>query len=44
MESASKEVSEYINSLPDDKKEIVIALRSIILAVDPGLNESLKWK
>jgi len=44
MESASKEVSEYINSFPDDKKEIVIALRSIILAVDPSLNESLKWK
>ncbi len=44
MESASKDVSEYINSLQEDKKEIVKALRSIILSVDPSLNESLKWK
>lgn len=44
MVEASKEVSEYINGLPEDKKEIVKALRSIILSVDPSLNESLKWK
>jgi len=44
MESVSKGVSEYINSLQEDKKEIVKALRSIILSVDPSLNESLKWK
>ena len=44
MAGASKEVSEYINNLPDDKKEIVKALREIILPVDPSLNESLKWK
>ncbi|NMC77448.1 MAG: DUF1801 domain-containing protein [Candidatus Methanofastidiosa archaeon] len=44
MVEASKEISEYINSLPEDKKEIVNALRSIILSVDPSLNESLKWK
>ena len=44
MAGASKEVSEYINNLPDDKKEIVKALREIILSVDPNLNESLKWK
>ena len=44
MESVSKGVSEYINSLQEDKKEIVKALRSIILSVDPNLNESLKWK
>jgi len=34
MVEASKEISEYINSLPEDKKEIVKALRSIILSVD----------
>ena len=44
MAGASKEVSEYINNLPEDKKEIVKALREIILSVDPSLNESLKWK
>ena len=44
MVEASKEVSEYINGLPEDKQEIVKALRSIILSVDPSLNESLKWK
>lgn len=44
MVEASKEISEYINSLPEDKKEIVKALRSIILSIDPSLNESLKWK
>ena len=44
MAGASKEVSEYINSLPEDKKEIVKALRKIILSVDPSLDESLKWK
>ena len=44
MVEASKEVTEYINSLPENKKEIVIALRSIILSADPSLNESLKWK
>ncbi len=44
MAGASKEITEYINSLPEDKKEIVIALRSIILSIDPSLNESLKWK
>ena len=44
MPGASKEISEYINALPEDKQEIVKALRSIILSVDPSLNESLKWK
>ena len=44
MAGVSKEVSEYINALPEDRKEIVKALRSIILSVDPSLNESLKWK
>lgn len=44
MAGASKEVSEYINNLSEDKKEIVKALREIILSVDPSLNESLKWK
>jgi len=44
MAGASKEVSEYISSLPEDKKEIVKALREIILSVDPSLTESLKWK
>jgi len=44
MIGASNEISEYINGLPEDKKEIVKALRSIILSVDPSLNESLKWK
>lgn len=44
MAGASKEVSEYINNLPEGKKEIVKALREIILSVDPSLNESLKWK
>jgi len=44
MVGASKEVSGYINNLPEDKKEILTALREIILSVDPSLNESLKWK
>ncbi|HOI76831.1 MAG TPA: DUF1801 domain-containing protein [Methanofastidiosum sp.] len=44
MVGSSKEVSEYINNLPEDKKEIVKALREIILSIDPSLNESLKWK
>ena len=44
MPGASKEVIEYINNLPEGKKEIVEALREIILSVDPSLNESLKWK
>ena len=44
MAGVSKEISEYINSLPEDKKEILKALRSIILSVDPSLKESLKWK
>ncbi len=42
MAGVSKEISEYINSLPEDKKEILKALRSIILSVDPSLKESLK--
>ncbi len=44
MAGVSKEISEYLNSLPENKKEIVKALRSIILSIDPSLNESLKWK
>ena len=44
MAGFSKEVSEYINNLPEDKKEIVKVLREVILSVDPSLNESLKWK
>ena len=44
MAGASKEVIEYINNLPENKKEIVKALREIILSIDPSLNESLKWK
>ena len=44
MISASKDVREYINSLPDDKKEIVKSLRNIILSVNLSLKESLKWK
>ncbi len=44
MAGFSKEVTEYINILPEDKKEIVKALREIILSIDPSLNESLKWK
>jgi len=44
MTRDSREVSEYIETLPDNKKAIVIALRKIILSVDPTLNESLKWK
>ena len=44
MTGASKEISEYINGLPENKKDIVKALRKIILSVDPSLNESLKWK
>ena len=44
MAGASKEVSEYINNLPEDKKEIVKVLREIILSVYPSLNESLKQK
>lgn len=40
MAGASKEVSEYISNLPENKKEIVKALREIILSIDPNLNES----
>ena len=44
MTRVSREVSEYIERLSENKKAIVIALRKIILSVDPSLNESLKWK
>lgn len=40
---ASKEITAYINGLPDFSKAICSRLRSIILKAAPGIKEDWKW-
>ena len=41
--SKNKEVESYINSLSDFQKEIVLALREVVLSVDESVKEGIKW-
>ena len=36
-------IQQYILNLPDKKQEITLAVRDIILAVEPEISEQIKW-
>ena len=40
---ANPQVNEFINGLEDDKKEIVISLRKLALAIAPESSEEIRW-
>ena len=44
MQSKAKTVAEYIGSLPSDQREVLAAVRTVILAnLDPGFQEGMQY-
>lgn len=44
MQSKAKTVAEYIKSLPSDQREVLAAVRTVILAnLDPGFQEGMQY-
>ena len=41
--SASKQVDDYLNNLPDWSKELCLQIRQIILQAHPSITEEWKW-
>lgn len=40
---SSKEIENYVNGLTDFQKEIVIAIREVVLNSDNRMKEAIKW-
>jgi len=43
MSNTTTEIKNYINTLTDFQKEIVLEMRSVVLGVDKNIIESIKW-
>ena len=39
----NKDIETYVNGLSDFQKEIVLAIREIVLSADPKMKEAIKW-
>jgi hypothetical protein len=45
MRSETKTVEEYLNSLPEDRKQVISAVRKVILdSLPKGYEEVMNWR
>ena len=40
---SNKEIEDYVNGLTDFQKEIVLAIREVVLTTDDRMKEAIKW-